>query len=129
MARTGGASYVIMTSWGCEVHLTQAGAGSWRVPAENNPFGVFIRTPEVEAIAVARFRRPIQTQLPEPRLDRKGAEHENLGHADRDMFWWMTKPEWPPENPSPVPMTTRGLRTRIRKNERAQASDFPPNSK
>lgn len=51
MARTGGASYVIMTSWGCEVHLTQAGAGPWRVPAENNPFGVFIRTPEVEAIA------------------------------------------------------------------------------
>jgi hypothetical protein len=31
MARTGGASYVIMTSWGCEVHLTQAGAGPWRV--------------------------------------------------------------------------------------------------
>jgi hypothetical protein len=40
-----------MTGWGCEVHLTQAGSGPWRVPAENNPFGVFIRTPEVDAIA------------------------------------------------------------------------------
>ena len=49
--RTGGADeYVIMTGWGCEVHLTQAGGGEWRVP-EHNPFGVFIRTPEVEAIA------------------------------------------------------------------------------
>ena len=51
-SRTGGASdYVIMTGWGCEVHLTQAGSGAWRVPSENNPFGVFIRTPEVDAIA------------------------------------------------------------------------------
>ena len=51
-ARTGGDSnYVIMTGWGCEVHLTQAGTGPWRVPAENNPFGVFIRTPDVDAIA------------------------------------------------------------------------------
>jgi hypothetical protein len=33
------------------VHLTQAGAGPWRVPEENNPFGVFIRTPDVDAIA------------------------------------------------------------------------------
>jgi hypothetical protein len=50
-ARTGGADdYVIVTGWGCEVHLTQAGSGEWRVP-EHNPFGVFIRTPEVEAIA------------------------------------------------------------------------------
>lgn len=50
-ARTGGdAQYVIMSGWGCEVHLTQAGEGSWRVPA-HNPFGVFIRTPEVEAVA------------------------------------------------------------------------------
>jgi len=49
--RTGGvASYVILTGWGCEVHLTQAGPDSWRVP-ENNPFGVFIRTPDVGAIA------------------------------------------------------------------------------
>jgi hypothetical protein len=40
-----------MTGWGCEVHLTQAGDGPWRVPEDNNPFGVFIRTPDVEAIA------------------------------------------------------------------------------
>jgi len=51
-ARTGGdANYIIMTGWGCEVHLTQAGDGPWRVPEENNPFGVFIRTPDVDAIA------------------------------------------------------------------------------
>lgn len=43
--------YIIMVGWGCEVHLTQAGSGVWRVPEENNPFGVFIRTPHVEAIA------------------------------------------------------------------------------
>ena len=50
--RTGGnGDYVIMTGWGCEVHLTQAGTGLWRVPEDNNPFGVFIRTPEVAAIA------------------------------------------------------------------------------
>lgn len=50
--RTGGdAAYVIMTGWECEVHLTQAGDGPWRVPEETNPFGVFIRTPDVEAIA------------------------------------------------------------------------------
>lgn len=50
--RTGGdANYIIMTGWGCEVHLTQAGSGPWRVPEEHNPFGVFIRTPEVDAIA------------------------------------------------------------------------------
>lgn len=50
-ARTGGApDYVIMTGWGCEVHLVQAGKDPWAVPA-HNPFGVFIRTPEVEAIA------------------------------------------------------------------------------
>ena len=50
--RTGGdAQYVIMTGWGCEVHLTQAGDDPWRVPEEHNPFGVFIRTPEVGAIA------------------------------------------------------------------------------
>ena len=30
--RTGGAdNYLIMTGWGCEVHLTQAGSGPWRV--------------------------------------------------------------------------------------------------
>jgi hypothetical protein len=51
-ARTGGDhQYIIMTGWGCEVHLTQAGTGPWRVPTEHNPFGVFIRTPDVEAIA------------------------------------------------------------------------------
>jgi hypothetical protein len=49
--RSGGAeNYIIMTGWGCEVHLAQAGDGPWRVP-ENNPFGIFIRTPDVEAIA------------------------------------------------------------------------------
>lgn len=50
-ARTGGeGDYVIMTGWHCEVHLTQAGDGPWRVP-DANPFGVFIRTPDVDAIA------------------------------------------------------------------------------
>ena len=43
--------YIIMTGWGCEVHLIQAGHGPWRVPAENNPFGVYLRTPDVDAIA------------------------------------------------------------------------------
>lgn len=43
--------YIIMRGWNCEVHLTQAGEGPWRVPEEHNPFGVFIRTPDVEAIA------------------------------------------------------------------------------
>jgi hypothetical protein len=51
-ARTGGDSnYIIMTGWDCEVHLTQAGSGPWPVPKSNNPFGVFIRTPNVGAIA------------------------------------------------------------------------------
>jgi len=52
-ARTGGApDYVIMTGWdGCEVHLIQAGAPPWSVPAEHNPFGVFIRTPRVDEVA------------------------------------------------------------------------------
>lgn len=51
-AQTGGDdAYIIMTGWGCEVHLTQAGSGPWQVPAEHNPFGVFIRTPDVDAIA------------------------------------------------------------------------------
>ena len=32
-ARTGGdENYVIIRGWGCEVHLTQAGSGPWRVP-------------------------------------------------------------------------------------------------
>jgi hypothetical protein len=50
--RTGGIDdYVIMEGWGCEVHLTQAGPGEWRVPEKHNPFGIFIRTPEVATIA------------------------------------------------------------------------------
>jgi hypothetical protein len=49
--RSGGDdNYAIMTGWQCEIHVTQAGSGPWRVP-DNNPFGVFLRTPEVEAIA------------------------------------------------------------------------------
>lgn len=47
----GNAQYFIMRGWECEVHLTQAGSGVWRVPEEHNPFGVFIRTPQVELIA------------------------------------------------------------------------------
>ena len=51
--RTGGdEAYVIMAGWNCEVHLTQAGKGPWALPEAHNPFGVFIRTPEVDAIAV-----------------------------------------------------------------------------
>jgi hypothetical protein len=50
-SRTGGDdNYMIMAGWGCEVHLTQAGDGEWRVP-DHNPFGVFIRTPDVDAVA------------------------------------------------------------------------------
>jgi hypothetical protein len=50
--RTGGdVNYIVMTGWGCEVHLVPAGDGHWRVPEKNNPFGVFIRTPDVAAIA------------------------------------------------------------------------------
>jgi len=49
--QTGGVpEYRIMTGWGCEVHLTQAGKTPWSVP-EHNPFGVFLRTPDVDAIA------------------------------------------------------------------------------
>ncbi len=50
--RAGGdTNYIIMVGWGCEVHLTQADEGPWRVPDLHNPFAVFIRTPEVDAIA------------------------------------------------------------------------------
>ena len=50
--RAGGTEdYIIMTGWGCEVHLTQAGQGEWRVQEAHNPFGVFIRTSNVAAIA------------------------------------------------------------------------------
>jgi hypothetical protein len=84
MARTGRASYVITTSWGCEGHLTQAGAGPWRVPAENNPFGVFIRTPEVEAIA-ARVDDAIRShpavENGEPR--ERGADRKTRTEHDR----------------------------------------------
>ena len=51
--RNGGTDdYRIVRGWGCELHLTQAGQGEWRVPEQHNPFGVFIRTPDVAAIAV-----------------------------------------------------------------------------
>ena len=50
--RVGGdGAYAIMQGWGCELHLTQAGTGPWAVAAEHNPFGVFIRTPQVETLA------------------------------------------------------------------------------
>ena len=50
--RTGGdANYIILEGWGSEVHLTQAGEGPWAVPEDHNPFGVYIRTPDVDAIA------------------------------------------------------------------------------
>ncbi|MEM7004781.1 MAG: glyoxalase [Pseudomonadota bacterium] len=59
--RDGGAgNYVIMRGWDCEVHLTQAGEGPWRVPEENNPFGVFIRTPHVHEIAARADDRVIR---------------------------------------------------------------------
>ena len=50
-ARAGGDSqYVILTGWDCEVHLRRGDPPPWDVP-ENNPFGVFIRTPHVDEIA------------------------------------------------------------------------------
>ena len=50
--KTGGDdAYIILTGWDCEVHLTRAGEGPWAVPEANNPFGVFVRTPAVDAIA------------------------------------------------------------------------------
>ena len=50
-ARTGGDhNYVILTGWDCEVHLRRGDPPPWDVP-ENNPFGVFIRTPHVDEIA------------------------------------------------------------------------------
>lgn len=45
------ADYALLRGWGCEVHLSQAGRGPWAVRAEANPFGVYLRTPEVAAIA------------------------------------------------------------------------------
>ncbi|MEM1105894.1 MAG: glyoxalase [Pseudomonadota bacterium] len=47
----GDGGYLLMAGWDCEVHLNQAGEGPWRVNADHNPFGVFIRTPHVDAIA------------------------------------------------------------------------------
>ena len=41
--------YVIVAGRGCEVHLTPVG-GDWAVQA-NNPFGIFIRTPQVDEVA------------------------------------------------------------------------------
>ena len=50
-ARNGGdANYWILTGWDCEVHLRRGDPPPWDVP-ENNPFGVFIRTPHVDEIA------------------------------------------------------------------------------
>jgi len=46
----GDANYVILTGWDCEVHLRRGDPPPWDVP-ENNPFGVFIRTPHVDEIA------------------------------------------------------------------------------
>ena len=41
---------MILTGWDCEVHLRRGDPPPWHVP-ENNPFGVFIRTPHVDRIA------------------------------------------------------------------------------
>jgi hypothetical protein len=40
----------ILTGWGCEIHLRRGDPPPWNVP-QNNPFGVFIRTPQVDEIA------------------------------------------------------------------------------
>lgn len=48
----GDANYIVVTGLNCEVHLIQAGDGPWRVPEDNNPFDVYIRTPELDAISV-----------------------------------------------------------------------------
>ena len=75
-ARSGGDSnYIIMTGWGCEVHLTQAGDGPWRVPEASNPFGVFIRTPDVEAIAARVDDLVIRPGGTSPRPIRGGGSH------------------------------------------------------
>ena len=44
-------NYTSMTGWEYKVHLIQARASSCSVPEENNPIDVFIRTPDVDAIA------------------------------------------------------------------------------
>ncbi len=45
----GDEGYRILRGWGCELHLQPSSEG-WRAP-ENNPFGVFIRTPQVDEVA------------------------------------------------------------------------------
>ena len=45
----GDAGYRILRGWGCELHLQPSSEG-WRVP-QNNPFGLFIRTPQVDEVA------------------------------------------------------------------------------
>ena len=48
---TGGdGNFLILAGWGCEIHLRRGDPPPWDVP-ENNPFGVFIRTPHVDQIA------------------------------------------------------------------------------
>lgn len=46
----GDANYFILRGWDCEVHLRRGDPPPWDVP-KNNPFGVFIRTPQVDEIA------------------------------------------------------------------------------
>ena len=46
----GDGNFYILTGWGCEIHLRRGDPPPWDVP-QNNPFGVFIRTPEVDKIA------------------------------------------------------------------------------
>ena len=60
----GESNYILMTGWGCEVHLTLAGGGPWSVPEQNNPFGVFIRTPDGDAISEhSRQPDPVHREL------------------------------------------------------------------
>ena len=65
-ARTGGdANYFILTGWECEVHLRRGDPPPWDVP-ENNPFGVFIRTPHVDEIARLMDDLPAGELLTQP---------------------------------------------------------------
>ena len=49
--KTGGDdNYLIIEGWDCEVHLRRGDPPPWDVP-QNNPFGVFLRTPHVAEIA------------------------------------------------------------------------------
>src|SRR5215813_12764201 len=75
--RTGGdAQYIIMTGWGCEVHLTQAGEGPWRVPENHNPFGA-------ERLAGGLDRRP-EALLVSNRSRHPRARHLERLHSDRN---------------------------------------------